>query len=297
MQIMYRSFKYCITEMPSQVVHSLKIKDAKSNISFCIGHKLKYTLIQGNIHDEQQRQLCAYLSLSLQIGIMNSHHIYDYIFQSRAAVSPAKRVDTSTYQIPPPPRPVLARKPVQAETQPNAKPDTADPFGTLRASTVSRKKENHETTNFSSDDEVFLRDKPKQIPNSQTDKFGTLKAANRVVNRPQPSPTSAMDDYRSATLPRSLQNGGGATQYSGDDNLTRDEVRLADELLKILDEFQKKSYSAKEMEEIFENWRRKSDLAPPATQEKVTLSNSVLLLGICLFLNVGSIQLVQICIQ
>ncbi len=100
------------------------------------------------------------------------------------------------------------------------------------------------------------------------DKFGTLKAANRVVNRPQPSPTTAMDDYRSTTLPRSLHSHGSA-HPAGDGSLTRDEVRLADELLRILDEFQKKSYSAKEMEEMFDSWRRKADLSVPNNHEKV----------------------------
>jgi hypothetical protein len=51
--------------------------------------------------------------------------------------------------------------------------------------------------------------------------------------------------------------------FSSENYLTRDEVGLADELLRILDDFQKNSYSAKEMEDMFENWRRKADLNLP----------------------------------
>jgi hypothetical protein len=51
--------------------------------------------------------------------------------------------------------------------------------------------------------------------------------------------------------------------FSSENHLTRDEVGLADELLRILDDFQKNSYSAKEMEDMFENWRRKADLNLP----------------------------------
>ena len=204
---------------------------------------------------------------------MNSHHIYDYIAQTRAVASPAKQLDTSAYQVPPPPRPVLARKPVQPEPKPSSKP-AQDPFGTLRASknltkvAAAVKVENlvREPSLESADDDdddVFHKETvTRPVLNlDNNDRFGTLRAANRVVNRPHPSPTSAMDDYRSTTLPR--------TQPSGD-QLTRDEVRLADELLKILDEFQKKSYSAKEMEEIFENWRKRADINLPPSHEKVT---------------------------
>lgn len=204
---------------------------------------------------------------------MNSHHIYDYIAQTRAVASPAKQVDTSAYQVPPPPRPVLARKPAPPEPQPSSK-QAQDPFGTLRASksltkvvAANKKVENFcRESNLESadddDDDVFHSETTtRPMPNlDNNDKFGTLRAANRAVNRPHPSPTSAMDDYRSTTLPR--------TQPSGD-QLTRDEVRLADELLKILDEFQKKSYSAKEMEEIFENWRKRADISLPPSHEKV----------------------------
>ena len=219
---------------------------------------------------------------------MNSHHIYDYIFQTRAVVSPAKQQtgtgslqipgkqtgnEIGTYQIPPPPRPVLHRKPSPIEI---TKPKT-DPYGTLRAPkslvkiSSSRKPETLDrdsNENYTSeDDDVFLhKENPTQNNNNNnnnSDRFGTLKAANRVVNRPQPSPTmSRMDDYRSTTLPRCHQmNNSG--NFSSENHLTRDEVGLADELLRILDDFQKNSYSAKEMEDMFENWRRKADLNLP----------------------------------
>jgi hypothetical protein len=110
---------------------------------------------------------------------MNSHHIYDYIFQTRAVASPTRRVETSAYQVPPPPRPVLARKPAPPQPEPvsisNPNPNFQDPFGTLRASKsltkmVSAKKvENlaRETTygggvddDDDDDDDVFHQEMP-----------------------------------------------------------------------------------------------------------------------------------------
>ena len=172
----------------------------------------------------------------------NSHHIYDYIFQSRAVSSPAKQPGTEigTYQIPPPPRPVLQRKPSQPETR--IPKTNSDPYGTLRASRSlvkidsGRKLETRDENCTSEDDDVFHKENHQlnvvnnvtnatNVVNVNNDRFGTLKAANRVVNRPQPSPTMVrnkkMDDYRSTTLPRSHQVNESSSVES---HMTSDEV-------------------------------------------------------------------------
>ena len=46
----------------------------------------------------------------------------------------------------------------------------------------------------------------------------------------------------------------------GVNNSPSDELAITDEFLKLLEDFQSKSYSAKEMELLFENWKRKADL-------------------------------------
>jgi len=50
---------------------------------------------------------------------------------------------------------------------------------------------------------------------------------------------------------------------------------LADELLKLLDDFQKNSYSNKEMEEMFEKWKKKAQInlreTSPEQETKVIL--------------------------
>jgi hypothetical protein len=189
--------------------------------------------------------------------------------------SPARNPDIGAYQVPPPPRPVLAKKPSPKE---NSRPEnSSDPYGTLRASKnlvkkVSKPNLENPTLDeiySSGDDDVFHQDSHKN--NNNNDPFGTLKAANRVVNRPHPSPTSRdkMDDYRSTTLPRANQP-PPSSMYSGENHLSRDEVGLADELLKILDDFQKKSYTAKEMEDMFDNWRKKADLSLPDSLDTIS---------------------------
>ena len=192
--------------------------------------------------------------------------------------SPARQPDIGAYQVPPPPRPVLVKKPKEISLP------VSDPYGTLRASknlTKKISKPNLENPTLdeiysSGDDDVFHQDSHKNHNNNNNnnnnnDPFGTLKAANRVVNRPHPSPTSRdkMDDYRSTTLPRANQP-PPSSMYSGVNHLSRDEVGLADELLKILDDFQKKSYTAKEMEDMFENWRKKADLSLPESLDTIS---------------------------
>lgn len=86
-----------------------------------------------------------------------------------------------------------------------------DPFGTFRASgrggvrkliTTRNRKNNiksEPSQDYSSgDDDVF-----HESPTRPEDPFGTMKAANQVVKRPQQSPSSKppMDDYR-LTLPK-----------------------------------------------------------------------------------------------
>ena len=65
-------------------------------------------------------------------------------------------------------------------------------------------------------------------------------------------------DYRATSNKKSdiggIIGGNGSTLPSNDDLI------ITDELLTLLEDFQKKNYSAKEMEMLFESWKRKGNL-------------------------------------
>ena len=160
----------------------------------------------------------------------NKHHVYDYIQQNN-------------YQIPPPPRPVHL-KPNNAQKS-HFGADFKDPYGTMRAekklsTPPFEPKESAKSEDFEFEDEVFIEDTHVD----KTDKFGTLRA-NMAINK---KPDARMD-YRET---KGAKN--GATMSSSD------ELAITDEFLKLLEDFQSKNYSPKEMEMLFENWKRRADL-------------------------------------
>ena len=90
------------------------------------------------------------------------------------------------------------------------------------------------------DDDVF-------ISINHDDKFGTLKA-NKVMN----SMRQEQLDYR-------------ASNKKPEIGTSNDDLTITDELLKLLEDFQKKNYTAKEMEMLFESWKRKAAIEEPST--------------------------------
>ena len=84
------------------------------------------------------------------------------------------------------------------------------------------------------------------------DKFGTLKA-NKVMN----SMRQERLDYRETSNKKSDIGGFGLVGGGNGSTLPNDDLIITDELLTLLEDFQKKNYSAKEMEMLFESWKRK----------------------------------------
>ena len=155
---------------------------------------------------------------------INKNHVYDYIQQNN-------------YQIPPPPRPVHLKPNIQKDSYgPNIQ---KDPYGTMRAekklSTPPECIEKIEKYTEELEDEVFF---------AENDKFGTLKANKAIIQK--------MDnrmDYRETKINK-----------NGNSMSTSDELAITDEFLKLIEDFQTKNYSPKEMEMLFENWKRRADL-------------------------------------
>ena len=182
---------------------------------------------------------------SIHVNQVNKSHVYDYIQQNN-------------YQIPPPPRPVHL-KPLKATNghpdsfkATNSNPDpfgsvkanpdpfgsmkaNPDPFGTMKAS--SKTSHSLTMTDFEQeDDEVFI---------GPGDKFGTLKANKAIIAREEPM------DYRQSKNPSGI---------SGSNSSNNDELAITDELLKLLEDFQTQNYAPKEMEMLFDSWKRKAAL-------------------------------------
>ena len=189
----------------------------------------------------------------------NQQHVYDYIQQNN-------------YQIPPPPRPVHEKPPKKEII------DNDDPFGTLKAAKKITEKPvatekinnvNNEDMEVG-DDDVFLSN---SITKENDDKFGTLKA-NKVMN----SMRQEQLDYRATSNKKSDVGFGGLVGGgNGSSTLPNDDLIITDELLTLLEDFQKKNYSAKEMEMLFESWKRKAAITEdlPTTNTKTEHSTKM----------------------
>lgn len=242
-------------------------------------------LAQVNGHFDLANNLHAFHIASYK----GTTHVYDYIQQQRDT----KGAD---YQIPPPPRPVLLNKevfepPIQPymdmsgsgssdDTTPKTSRKMSDPFiidkfgtmkatksitkgvectskdpyGTLRASkrlvqTTKADSHHHQVSSYvhksEEDDDVFAAA-------SNNDPFGTLKA-NKPLNKPRPT---EQVDYRGVPPEFNQANGQGRIN---------EDLAITDELLQLLEDFQSKSYSVKEMEMLFESWRRKAAIVDGKT--------------------------------
>ena len=67
-------------------------------------------------------------------------------------------------------------------------------------------------------------------------------------------------DYRETSNKKSDIGGFGLVGGGNGSTLPNDDLIITDELLTLLEDFQKKNYSAKEMEMLFESWKRKGNL-------------------------------------
>ena len=141
----------------------------------------------------------------------------------------------------------------------------ADPFGTMRA---SKRRGYVEPKSTLDDDDVFLPS-GHEVNNQKTmtttstipaqDPFGTLRA-NRAMhgqNKAREQQQQQMD-YRS---------GSQIDKISGAEN---NELEVTNELLNLLEDFKTKNYSVKEMEVMFDQWRRKAAIYEAPEKNKVT---------------------------
>ena len=187
----------------------------------------------------------------------SKQHVYDYIQQNN-------------YQIPPPPRPVHLKP--SGGTSGTSYPDSIsllnnnehqlksknknDPYGTMRAekklATPPETKLDVTTKDTFATDDPDLDEGDDDVFVSNTDKFGTMKA-NKAINKVQENRM----DYRETKGAQKQSASGSGTTTGG---MASDELAITDEFLKLLEDFQSKNYSAKEMEMLFENWKRKADL-------------------------------------
>ena len=102
------------------------------------------------------------------------------------------------------------------------------------------------------DDDVFLPSSDSavdadasKVKRSKEDPFGTLRAnkAIRMLNEKRSVPSQEQRDYR-----------GDLQKVAGYEN----ELAITNELLCLLEDFKNKSYTVKEMEVLFDKWRRRA---------------------------------------
>ena len=129
------------------------------------------------------------------------------------------------------------------------------------------------------------------IPNDPSDPFGTLRANkainNRVLRRSaekafmeeemklkEPLPMAVISnkekhliDYRG--IPATNPDNG---VFGLNSTIMNEDLVITDELLQLLEDFKTKSYSMKEMEMLFENWRRKAAIYESGNDKDEILS-------------------------
>jgi len=127
-----------------------------------------------------------------------------------------------------------------------------DPFGTMRASKARRSlKEKTPPTMFGNE-----AGKERLYVN---DPFGTMRAS-RANSVPKSMSSDASNDDVFSPPEESTQK-TNRTDYRGIPNdASSDNLAVTEELLELLEDFKQKSYTVKEMEILFENWRRKASL-------------------------------------
>ena len=125
-----------------------------------------------------------------------------------------------------------------------ASPKDSDPFGTMRASKARGFKE--KTPPVGSGERLYVNDP-----------FGTMRAT-RANSVPKSFSSEASNDDVFAPASSEETNRNDYRGVKSDD--TNDNLAVTEELIELLEDFKNKSYSVKEMEILFENWRRKASL-------------------------------------
>ena len=140
-----------------------------------------------------------------------------------------------------------------------------DPFGTMRASKARRSlKEKTLPAAFGNEN-----GKERLYVN---DPFGTLRASRANSVPKSLSSEASNDDVFSP--PVETQSKTNRTDYRGIPNdESSDNLAVTEELLELLEDFKHKSYTVKEMEIMFENWRRKASLPENSKAEPTKKSS------------------------
>lgn len=134
-----------------------------------------------------------------------------------------------------------------------------DPFGTLRASKARRSmKEKTPPTMYGNEaakERLYVNDP-----------FGTLRASR--ANSVPKSMSSEVSNDDVFNPPEESPQKTNRTDYRGIPNdESSDNLAVTEELLELLEDFKQKSYTVKEMEILFENWRRKASLPEHSKDE------------------------------
>ena len=199
----------------------------------------------------------------------SKQHVYDYIQQNN-------------YSIPPPPRPVQPKSSKMAQNTEHIGAKMAqNPDYSLEHIGPKPDKNRdfeHIGANRGQNPDYSLQHigpKSDKNPDYLDDPFGTLRAAKKISNSPEDSDDEVfIDNDKFGTLK--------ANNYKQDyrdtsKNDTNEELAITDEFLKLLDDLQSKNYSPKEMENLFENWKRKADLKISNPKSKKVKATNLLL--------------------
>ena len=125
-----------------------------------------------------------------------------------------------------------------------ASPKNIDPFGTFRASKSRRSFKEKSATS----ERVYVNDP-----------FGTLRAS-RANSAPKSFSSEASTNDDVFTNNENEQTIRSDYRGNNSNSSNSDSLAVTNELLDLLEDFKKKSFSVKEMEILFENWRRKASL-------------------------------------
>ena len=140
-----------------------------------------------------------------------------------------------------------------------------DPFGTMRASRARRSLREKNPSSMMGNEAV----KERLYVN---DPFGTLRASRANSVPKSLSSDASNDDVFNP--PEESPKKTNRTDYRGiPEDESSDNLAVTEELLELLEDFKHKSYSVKEMEILFENWRRKASI-PVESKDEPTKKSS-----------------------
>ncbi len=141
---------------------------------------------------------------------------------------------------------------------------SSDPYGTLRASKRLAKNEVSKQTNNNSQEEEEVGD---------DDVFLDLPAPQPSINsRTLPANPGTGSQQQRKTMPVDYRGVPGLEKTKGGNDANSD-LAITNELLQLLDDLQNKKYAAKEVELLFDNWRRKAAFAEEGNKKNNNTSS------------------------